>query len=438
MTVNPAPDFAWNQSLPVTFNASGIVPFGGTETRALVFMDGSLYAGIGDWEDPQLENPQTPGAQVLRLDSPTGSWVEDEDFNQPIPYDPSEKNYEAVSILGTAHFDHDSDKNPITPVDVLMAGFWSLSNGLTIFEKTVTIGTVGGGGTWTQVFLMAPPNGNGQVRSFASYTDSVTGVEMAFAGSDPYGIFSGAFNSSSNGIQWGATAEAGTASLTANGDRVMSFAACGGKLYASIYDAIVVRTDGANPSWLIFYQYSGPPLNSNSSGFRGLTCVPNLNGSGSMLIASLEGDSPDIYEFPLDGSQPTIELHTANFLASLLGTWVGYGIAAYNNMIVYPQSGSTSCPDLLIGLSIVASNYANAYESYYPTPSFLIRHCNGVYGFRTIVAPSITPAPSPIATRALAVSQFPGDPAGTLYAGGFDAHNLPAHNTDWLYRGIPK
>ena len=27
--------------------------------------------GIGDWEDPQLKNPQTPGAQVLRLDSPT-------------------------------------------------------------------------------------------------------------------------------------------------------------------------------------------------------------------------------------------------------------------------------------------------------------------------------------------------------------------------------
>jgi hypothetical protein len=62
-----------------------MVPFGGTETRALVFMDGSLYAGIGDWEDPQLENAQTPGAQVLRLDSPTGSWVEDQDFNQVMP-----------------------------------------------------------------------------------------------------------------------------------------------------------------------------------------------------------------------------------------------------------------------------------------------------------------------------------------------------------------
>ncbi len=83
-------------------------------------------------------------------------------------------------------------------------------------------------------------------------------------------------------------------------------------------------------------------------------------------------------------------------------------------------------------------NYANDYESYYPTPSFLIRHCDGVYGFRTIVDPSITPAPPLLSTRALAASQFSGDPAGTLYGGGYDAHNEPAHNTDWVYRGIPQ
>jgi hypothetical protein len=215
----------------------------------------------------------------------------------------------------------------------------------------------------------------------------------------------------------------------------MSFAACGGKLYATIYDAIVVRTDGTNPSWRIFYQYSGPPLNSHSSGFRGLTCVPNRNGAGSMLIAGLEGPG-NIYDIPLDGSQPTIELHTGNFIASRLGVWVGYDTAAYNNMPVYSQSGTKQCPDLLIGLSVVA-NYPQDYEGWYPNPTFLIRHCNGSYSFRT-VDPSITPAPSPIATRTLAPSQFPGDPAGTLYAGGFDAHGLPAHNTDWIYRGVPK
>jgi hypothetical protein len=435
--VNPVPNFSWNQSLPVTFNNPAIVPFGGTETRALVFMDGSLYAGIGDWEDPQLENPQTPGAQVLRLDSPTSGWVEDQDFNQPLTGQTTNKNYQAVANLGTAHFDQDSGNNPITPVDVLMAGFWSMGKGLTISQKTVKTGSVGAQGTWTMVPLVAPPNDTAQVRSFTSYTDSVTHVEMAFAGSNYYGIFSGAFNSTSNGIQWGASGEAGSVSLTKNG-RVMSFAACGGKLYASIYDAIVVRTDGANPSWQIFYQYSGPALPSPSSGFRGLTCVPNLNGVGSMLIAALESDSIDIYDIPLDGSRPIIELHTSNYLATRLGTWVGYGIAAYNNMIVYPQSGSPSCPDLLIGLSIIAAQYAQEYQNYYPTPSFLIRHCNGFYDFQTIVVPSITPAPSPIATRALAVSQFSGDPAGTLYTGGFDAHHLPAHNTAWLYKGIPQ
>ena len=144
--MNPLPSFSWNQSLPVTFDNPAIVPFGGTETRALVFMDGSLYAGIGDWEDPQLENSQTPGAQVLRLDSPTGSWVEDQDFNQVVP-STGEKYYQAVAALGTAHFDHDFGNNPITPVDVLMAGFWNIGmNGLPVWEKTVTTGSVGSAG----------------------------------------------------------------------------------------------------------------------------------------------------------------------------------------------------------------------------------------------------------------------------------------------------
>jgi hypothetical protein len=437
VVVNPVPAFSWTQSLPVTFDDSAIVPFGGTETRALLFMDGSLYAGIGDWEDPELANSQTPGAQVLRLDSPTSSWVEDQDFNQVVP-STGKKDYQAVGALGTAHFDHDSGNNPITPVDVLMAGFWNLgSNGLVVWQKTVTTGSVGGGGTWTMSWLDPPPSKAGQVRSFASYTDSVTNVEMAFAGSKPYGIFSGAFDSSTNSIAWGATAEAGSVVKTTGDDRVMAFAACGGSLYATMYGDVLVRTDGASPSWQIYYQYSGPALLPQSSGFRGLTCVPNLNGVGSMLIASLEG-SGDIYDIPLDGSQPTIELYTSNYLSSQMGAWVGYAVGAYNNMIVYPQSGTTSCPTLLIGLNIAVNKYPNAYEGYYPPASFLVRYCNGAYSTLTlIVDPSITPAPPTLATRALAVSQFSGDPAGTLYSGGYDAHTESAHNTDWIYRGVP-
>jgi hypothetical protein len=439
VNVSPFPGMSWTQSLPITFNNPAIVPFGGTEARALVFMDGSLYAGIGDWEDPELANSQTPGAQVLRLDSPNGSWVEDKDFNEVVP-STGKKDYQAIAMLGTAHFDHDSSNNPITPVDVLMAGFWNLgTNGMPVWQKTVTTGSVGGGGTWTMSWLQPPPAGAGQVRSFTSYTDSVTNVEMAFAGSKPYGIFSGAYDSASKSIAWGATAEAGTVTGTTSGDRVMSFAACGGKLYASMYDAVLVRTDGASPSWQKLYQYSGPALPSQSSGFRGLTCVPNLNGAGSMLIASLEGTG-DIYDIPLNGSQATIELYTSNYLASQLAQWVGYNIAAYNNMTVYPESGSSSCPDLILGLGVINTpNNANNYEDVDPTAYYMVRHCNGAYtSLGAIAVPSINPSPPLLSARTVVVSQFSSDPAGTLYAGGFDAHSDPAHNTDWIYRGVPQ
>jgi hypothetical protein len=439
VNVTPFPSISWCQSLPVTFDNPAIVPLGGTETRALAFMDGSLYAGIGDWEDPQLENSQTPGAQVLRLDSPTGSWVEDKDFNAVVP-STGKKDYQAIAMLGTAHFDHDSGNNPITPVDVLIAGFWNVGvSGLPVWQKTVTTGSVGGGGAWTMSELVPPPGSAGQVRSFASYTDSVTNVEMAFAGSKPYGIFSGAFDSASKSIAWGATAEAGSAVATTGADRVMSFAACGGKLYASLYDAILVRTDGANPSWQTLYQYSGPALPAPSSGFRGLTCVPNLNGAGSMLISALEGPG-DIYDIPLDGSQVTIELHTSNYIGSQLANWVDYNITAYNNMTLYPESGSTSCPDLIIGLGVIYTpNYANDYEGIHPSALYLVRHCNGAYtSLSPIAVPGLSPSLPLLSARSIVVSQFSSDPAGTLYAGGYDAHDDPAHNTDWIYRGVPQ
>ena len=204
------------QSLPVTFNDPAIVPFGGTETRALVFMDGSLYAGIGDPQDAQINTPPTLPSQILRLDSPTGAWVQDQNYIQAAVNDKGKAMFQAIAMLGTAHFDHDMNKNAITPVDVLMAGFWNLyTDGLSLGQKTVTTGSVGAQGTWTiDAIVPSPgPRGSGEIRSFASYTDAVTHQEMAFAGSDPYGIFSGAFNSATHSIQWGATAEAGTASL---------------------------------------------------------------------------------------------------------------------------------------------------------------------------------------------------------------------------------
>ena len=331
--------------------------------------------------------------------------------------------------MGSAHFDKDLNNNPITPVDVLMAGFWNLNiGGVQVAEKTVTTGSLGAQGAWTIQDLIPAGKGagHGQTRSFTSYTDSVTHQEMVFAGTDPQGIYSGAFNSSTNVIQWGANPEAGTLALMAERGgtaRVMSFADCEGKLYATIYDNVVVRTDGSNPSWNVLSTYSGPPLGSSSSGYRGLTCVHNIGKSGHMLIAGMEGTG-DIYEIPLDGSPATLELNTANFVASNLGASAGYVVAAYNDMTVYPQSGTATCPDLLIGVG-------------YPS-TMLIRHCNGTYDFQSIYDTSLSPVPAVLSPRSIVPSQFADDAPGTLYAGGYDCHGQPAHNTAWIYRGIPQ
>jgi hypothetical protein len=445
VVVNPVPQFTWSQSLPVTFNDPAIVPFGGTETRSLVFMDGSLHAGIGDWKDPNVGQTGVNAAQVLRLDSPTGSWVQDQNFLAATSYKSGVQKFLAIGAMQMAHFDQDAGKNPITPVDLLMTGFWNLNvSGLEVGQKTVTTGSSGAQGTWAVNTLVPPPAASAQSRVLVGYTDSVTGVEMAFAGGCQYGNFSGAFNAGTNAIQWGANAEANSATLVqnatyanyTNSGRVMSFASCGGNLYASIFNTIVLRTDGANPSWGSVYTYPDyANWPTGSSGFRGLTCVPQPTGSGYMLIAGIE-DEGDIYAFQLDDmANPTVELHTLNYLSSQLGAQATNLIVAYNNMIAYPGSGTNDRPDLLIGLGILkAPNYPLAWQTLDPNPTFLVRHANGAYDFLTITPPGATP----ISTRTIAVSQFPGDPAGAIYAGGYDAgHGQSSHNTDWIYRGIP-
>ena len=74
--VNPPPDFSWTKSLPVTFNSQTPTQFTGTEMRSLAFVDGVLYAGIGDFAESKPAGV-TNGAMILRLDSPGGSWYQD-------------------------------------------------------------------------------------------------------------------------------------------------------------------------------------------------------------------------------------------------------------------------------------------------------------------------------------------------------------------------
>jgi hypothetical protein len=340
---------SWEKSLPVTFNSNPnsttIVPLGGTETRAVVFMDGSLYAGVGDWEDPMLNNQNTPGPQVIRLDYPLGSWVEDQNLKQLVINQAGQKKYQAISILGTVHFDHGMSKNPITPVNVLLAGFWNnLSHTMDIAQKTEGWG-------WQVVSLSAAPSG--QVRSFIGYTDSVTGREMAFAGT--YAIFSGAYDAASHNILWDQNPEAGTVGVTVGTghERVMNMVECDGSLYATDYTTVLRRIDGSTPYWKIIYEVAPTPAYQATagSGFRGLSCVPNTHGAGKMLIAFWEGNGgaappqSEVRAFDIPTNKDSFTtVVEKNLSLTFAGPDNGSGIVAYNNTIVYPYSGSTSLP----------------------------------------------------------------------------------------------
>jgi hypothetical protein len=505
--VTPMPLISsWSNSFPNAFNdnpngSTVYTPAGGTETRALIFLDGSLYTGTGDWEDNTGAGGQsvyqgdgkTVPAQILRLDTATGAWVVDQSFttgaapvSTHLDYGTGNQDwdFQAVANLGTASFSQDHTGASITPVDVLLAGFWNRSastyggtsvSGLQIGQKTLTAGSSGGPqGTWTIAQAASGTvNGNtsAEARAFIGYTDSVTGQQMAFAGGDFYGVVSGAYVAgATSAIQWNpappsTTYETNSDTLAqaanvnpngySNGGRYMSFATCGGKLYASLFNTIVVRKDGSSPSWSTYYTpaatgsayYINLPV--ASSGFRGLTCVPDPVGMTYHLIAALEGPG-DIYAFDLLGDPPTIELHTSNFLSSVgrLATWASDSIGAYNTMTPIPGTGASAHPDILIGLGLVnvPSTYPGAINNqiggyYLPSGSFLVRHANGSYDYQivdpTLALSTCSTTICPVSARTIVPSGFSGDSLSTIYVGGYDGHNESTHDSGWLYRGVP-
>ena len=274
----------------------------------------------------------------------------------------------------------------------------------------------------------------GQVRSFIGYTDSVTGQEMAFAGA--YAIFSGAYDAASQNILWDKHPEAGTVGVTLGKghERVMSMAECDGSLYATDYTTVLERIDGNPPSWKIIHEVVPTTAYqaTGGRGFRGLSCVPNTHGAGNMLIAFWEGNAgaaPPQSEVWVVDIPTNKDFFTAGAEKDLSLTFSGSdtigGIVAYNNTIVYPYSGSESCPDIVAGTQLWSMQTKT-------TLNFLVRHCDGSYNIYG------NHDSDPLrALRSIVVSQFPGDPVGTLYAGGYDADDRPAHNTNWVYRGLP-
>ena len=111
-------------------------------------------------------------------------------------------------------------------------------------------------------------------------------------------------------------------------------------------------------------------------------------------------------------------------------------------LIVKSLSGASSdpagtCTRYLIGLEVTTPDAPETFNRKDPKAHFLVRDCSGGYTLHEIHDPQIVPQPQLVSVRSLAVSPFPDDPRGTIYAGGFDANHNKVHNSAWLYKGVP-
>ena len=115
-----------------------------------------------------------------------------------------------------------------------------------------------------------------------------------------------------------------------------------------------------------------------------------------------------------------------------------YVIAAYNDMAkVHDPAGGDA---LLIGLEAfiplsaplaAGHNVVNVgYGRLEAGGWYLVRHPNGRYDLRQVVAPSGRPL---VATRSIRASPFPQE-KDALYFAGYDANKVPAHDTAWIFR----
>ena len=404
---------------------------GGTEMRLLVAHGGRLYAGNGYWEDrPGAEGWQGP--QILVLDGPNAQWRVDRQFDERMPN--GRPRDLAVGALFEARFATDGRGAVLPrPVSLLIASNWDLTGATRVFTRNDATGQ------WSATTLAQEqrnPQFLPQIRAFGSHRDRVTGVDLVFAGQDPRGIFSGAYDPALVGrIRWSAAPELALSSVSTAGIsgrngylRVPSFAEANGKLYATIGQQVYERIDGPSPQWRLVY--TNPRPGHSETGLRGLTAIPGAGGE--VLLATIEGNAPRIVRVdPRDGSEAT-EVDIDDFLGRAWGMRPNYVITAYNNMakvggalLIGVMSFIPRTSPIEPGHAVVDVGYGQVEAGAW----YLVRGPDSRYALRPVLANFGHPL---VAVRTIAVSPFAGDAA--VYFGGYDANKAPAHNTAWVAR----
>jgi len=408
---------------------------GGTEMRVLARHKAMLFGGVETWKDDTTGTCDPfIGAQIMRLESPTGAWYLDKHFDTFFPdlTGRERKRNEGVTALESVIFKTDKNGVPLsTPDTILIAAARDFTGVLSVYTRNDLAMT------WTETEIgtvstdtVGSTDNDGTIRSFILYRDKVTGVDRIFAGSLPNGIISGAYDPTLPGkIAWNTA----TPELTGFVGRPMAFTVCNGDLYCAIAPSVWKRTDGPNPSWTAFFTYTFNVTPGGSSGLRGLTTVKNPVGAGQSMIAALEGQISKIYRITPNSSVPVpytidIEYDIDTAMTNAFGYPGNYYVVANSEMswVTEPASG-----DSILTITI-QHHPANIRDDAF----YLLRKQNGSsvqYALKRIDNTVFAPLTILNSTRAIAASPFAND-ENYVFIGGYDADNNISHNTAYVLR----
>ncbi|MBD3170722.1 MAG: hypothetical protein GF307_14690 [candidate division Zixibacteria bacterium] len=452
---NPQPslrakgDLIWSQSyLAGTLNpvVGKAKPLGGTEVRCLAEFDGDIYAGTGMWMDELICCPNTPAAQVLRLDG--NQWGEELELGGEEVTFEGLKRQIVVSCMSTVEVDGD-DK-------YLLVGSADRYRGVRLFYRKKTAE----GSDWG-VSVILPTEENlrdlTHTRSVVHYRDSETRENKIIAGlSNGKGFWSVNLADLENGTAWTKEPVA-VGEEIGEWDRVMAMAKAvtphGERLFAVACGKVYRRKDGASPEWKLIGRLEIEKCDQDPGelGFRGLTAVPGTSENENYLLAAFEGSiNPGIYvikNIAGDEAQIILEKPLYNILdnSPAYGSYwqsknKGYSIIAYNRMTpcVLPFNGRKA---LLMGIEVYtgAGDSWNGWEkggwfiarevseTYSPNPVYYLGKIDNSQG--KFIYPLI-------AVRDILVQSGPNPMIDfTMYHAGFDANRNYCHNTGWIYKG---
>lgn len=396
-------------------------PMYGTEIMRILPYNGKLYASTSMWME---SDPSIPKAcQLLVLDSPEGKWK--------ILHQFTTSNLRLVSLEAVT-FGTDSAGKKIMPVTMLLAAPDTVGAGdvqvFSLDDKT---------GELVPMSLGVSTSTYASTRAIGSHHDAVTGIDLVFAGNDVLGMFSGTYDPSiPSRIKWQTSPELDIPA----GERVMGFTNSEGILYCATSRHIYKRIDGPKPTWQEVYFC---PQETNATGIRGLTAVPNPSGKGEVLLFGALSTIRHID--PADNYKETVELDMKEYLGKLWNKTIPYVLSAYNDFLPYTVPG-TGEKVYLFGFE---SQYKESEVQNNPqwrvfrTPAG-IYSAEGLYFIRHATEKRLSfevgkitdqTLPTLVSIRTIAVSPFAADKGEVLYFGGFDCNSQPSHNTGWMYRG---